>query len=565
MLDFTRSISSLGSSFNIKKFDPEVWVDLKGKALSSSAIQLVIAALLLVFKPQIFEDTVFKIVEILVPTIILLRLVVVYKIQSLHEKTYLVWLFFVFAVGLVWSSYFSHYIQQKYYDQAEVIVFGYIMICAYIAASGSNFSADAKSFFIYIATLSAPVYFNAYIEVSRGHSPIKAIYITALLVLATQQRRVNEAVWKSVLTSKKLLAEIIENFQGPVSVVRSNRYVFANSKVGALVGKTPQDIVGSKIGSLNPDDPIVKKIQEMSSNEEKFVFKQVDYSGDGKGSRFYVYFHRLENGDILVISLDVTRQKELEDQLEKERVRLQAANRLVALGEMSAGISHEINNPLSIQMIAATKIIHQVESLSPDLSIVKSASEKIISMSERIAKIVKGLQTFARDDSKGAFFEVDLVQLTNETVMLYQARFNSRGIKLNLQFPNQKLIVEARPGQLSQVVFNVLVNAFDACLAKIQSEKLNDPNLFPQVSIQIENLERLCRLKISDNGIGMNEANRNKLFQPFFTTKDPDKGNGLSLSIAKGIVDDHHGKIYFEFSDDQTTCIVDLPKYESAF
>ncbi len=265
------------------------------------------------------------------------------------------------------------------------------------------------------------------------------------------------------------------------------------------------------------------------------------------------------------------RTKELEESLTKLE---QAQNQMIhqvkmaSIGRLAAGVAHEINNPtgfllsntqtLSEYVTAFTRILdlyaqwensseektretirREIIRLKSDeeFEFIKEDIRSLLRDSEtgvrRISKIVKGLQTFAREENEG-FVSVSLTDVAEDSL---QVVWN----KLKYHCTVEKIFSETppilgNPGQLEQVVINLLLNAADAVADRgrivIRTGLRQNP---PAVILEVE-----------DDGAGIPQDVRERIFEPFFTTKEGDKGTGLGLAISHGIVERHHGKIELE-------------------
>jgi signal transduction histidine kinase/CHASE1-domain containing sensor protein/integral membrane sensor domain MASE1 len=228
------------------------------------------------------------------------------------------------------------------------------------------------------------------------------------------------------------------------------------------------------------------------------------------------------------INWDKTSEVLLEQQLAEQRAKTLQASKLVSLGEMSAGIAHEINNPLAI-IDASTELLLRL-SKSPDRII--ASAEIIKKASERINRIVSGLRRFARSSDKPTFSEHRVSEIIRESMPLVTAKSKRSNTDVICELKSESL-VRCDNFEIEQVFINLMNNAIDA--VKTQKEKW----------VKIENFDedRYVVVRVSDSGPGISEEKKSKIFEPFFTTKEVGEGTGLGLSISKGILDDHKASI----------------------
>jgi C4-dicarboxylate-specific signal transduction histidine kinase len=224
------------------------------------------------------------------------------------------------------------------------------------------------------------------------------------------------------------------------------------------------------------------------------------------------------------------------------------AMKMSALGEIAAGIAHEINNPLTVISGKAKLMISWINSgkLDPDQLI--NTAQKIEGMVVRITKIIKGLKSYSRNSFQDPKETVQISKIINSTVELAAFRMKSNSVTLNLKdIPDVSLFCNET--QITQVFVNLLNNASDAV------SDLDDK----WIEIAFELTESNLQVKVTDSGNGISEEVANKLMQPFFTTKGVDKGTGLGLSISKKIIEDHGGELWLDKANKHTRFNVQLP------
>ena len=232
---------------------------------------------------------------------------------------------------------------------------------------------------------------------------------------------------------------------------------------------------------------------------------------------------------------------------ERDLQRMKAVNsaRLASLGEMSAGVAHEINNPLAIIDMSADKIEKVFKKIhpEPDAEISKQI-DRIHSMVTRIAKIIKGLRAFARDGSQDPLLPFSVTKLLDDVKDLCQTRI----AKSDIQFEIRNSLATGRLGigrevQVSQVLINLINNALDA-IATLETKWIH---------VDVTERGQMIHFSVTDSGSGIPPEVRAKLMQPFFTTKEIGKGTGLGLSISQGIVKEHGGEFVLR-DDTPHTC-----------
>lgn len=243
------------------------------------------------------------------------------------------------------------------------------------------------------------------------------------------------------------------------------------------------------------------------------------------------------------------RTKELDEQ---KLINLQAS-KMSALGEMAGGIAHEINTPLATIQLLTSQLHHEITNDIPDLDNLATQVQKIENTADRVAKIVKGLKTFARDGSSDPFTPTSAQSIIHETIELCTEQMRRHNVQLKLNIPETPIMVECRSVQISQVLLNLISNAKDAIE--------NLPERWIEVTIRETN--EWVEFRVTDNGTGVSKELQEKIFQPFFTTKGIGKGTGMGLSISLGIIKAHHGQLTID-AKSQNTCFVVRLRHKQA-
>jgi C4-dicarboxylate-specific signal transduction histidine kinase len=226
------------------------------------------------------------------------------------------------------------------------------------------------------------------------------------------------------------------------------------------------------------------------------------------------------------------------------------ASKFSSLGEMAGEIAHEINTPLAAIMLNV-ELLSEIECANPEEQIeadrlIKSTSETVA----RISQIVKGLRSFARDANHEPMVLVSLASIVEDTLALCSPKFKTGRVKIEPFKIDPEFMIECRPVQISQVLLNLLSNAYDAV------ETLPERWIRIELSDQGESFE----LAVVDSGPGVNEVLRKRIMEPFFTTKPAGKGTGLGLSISAGILNSHRGGLSVDAACANTRFVMTLPK-----
>jgi PAS domain S-box-containing protein len=248
--------------------------------------------------------------------------------------------------------------------------------------------------------------------------------------------------------------------------------------------------------------------------------------------------------------IDVTKIREAELIIEAQRAKMTSASKMSALGEMAGGLAHEINNPVAIIHGNAALLRQLALSGEMDATLMAHTAEVIETTATRIAKITRSLRAFARDGDQDPFERVKLKAVVEETVEFCRERFLGHGINFIIEPIDPALELRCRPVQISQVLLNLLNNAHDA----VEKGKAS------WIRVAVIGTYEQVELSVTDSGSGIAPDLRDKIFQPFFTTKEVGRGTGLGLSVAKGIVESHEGTLLVDTQSPNTRFVMKLPR-----
>lgn len=255
--------------------------------------------------------------------------------------------------------------------------------------------------------------------------------------------------------------------------------------------------------------------------------------------------------------------RELEEEVEKrtktiheQQMMITMTSKLAALGEMAGGIAHEINNPLAIISGNCNYLIRTIEAQKFDPEVIAKRLGHVEQTARRISKIVHGLKTISRDATKEEFTSVRIRDLFDEVISLCFEKLKHSSVKLiiDLDDPVYDQFIECRHIQISQTLINLIGNAFDAV------ENLDEK----WIRIECRNVGSKIEFRFIDSGHGISEKIQEKIFQPFFTTKEVGKGTGLGLSISNSIILNHEGEFFIDNNYPNTCFVVMLPLVQNS-
>ncbi len=231
--------------------------------------------------------------------------------------------------------------------------------------------------------------------------------------------------------------------------------------------------------------------------------------------------------------------------LRETQAQLVQTTKLKALGELTAGLAHELNQPLTVIRGLSQHLIRDFNKNPAHIE----KLEYINSATQKMEKTISHLKAFSRLDDN-VMITVNLNDVINDSLLLILEILKSKQIKVTLDLKNIAPI-KGRPNRLEQVIINLITNARDAMPAggtiEVASSTITKIGM-PYTVVTVK-----------DTGTGIGDDIKERIFEPFFTTKDVDEGTGLGLSISYGIVKDHRGDIWFESSTEGTTFHISIP------
>jgi len=360
--------------------------------------------------------------------------------------------------------------------------------------------------------------------------------IKIFLELDRQKQRIldSENMYRLLLNSSPE-GIIIMDIEGRIKEIAN-----ITSEIFGITEK--QEFIGKNILDLFPNDEqdriqevIKKTLNDGLAQNEEFILNRADQTEFI--SEISLTLIRSNDGipsALMAIMRDISQRKKLEQQLIH-------TERLAGLGEMAAGIAHEINQPLTIMSLSFENLLYELNMKKTiDEVSLHSRSEKIFESIFRIEKIIDHIRDFSREqkDYILTLFDVNESIINAESMVAEQ--FRLKNIELINVLNNKKPKVVGNTFKFEQVILNLLVNAKDALLEK---EAISNQKFNKVIEIRTLKDEYNIFIEITDNGIGIKPDELHKIMLPFYSTKEPGKGTGLGLSISFGIIKEMNGNI----------------------
>jgi PAS domain S-box-containing protein len=382
--------------------------------------------------------------------------------------------------------------------------------------------------------------------------PIRIYYYSILPIPTNQVMLLMEDVTEQVRLSEEVrrverhLASVVESASDIVlSTDTEGRILTWNSAAEKLSGLSAHEVRGQyffQFCGSNQQQTVRKVFMLMKSGNESHTteFPLVTSNGDSILVSWVFSPMKDDYGQTVgavVVGRDLAERRKLENQLRQSQ-------KLAALGVMAGGIAHEIRNPLAVCYSAAEFLL--MDNISTEFR--NECSRKIQAGIQKASAIIENLLRFARPSPDTEMVQVDLNTVITETLDLITNQARVQQIRIQLELEHRPVLVLGVSGLLQQVFMNIFLNAINA---------MPDGGV---LSIVEEIFEAEVSVRVSDTGMGIEESDLDKIFDPFHTTSTIGKGTGLGLSICYSIVQQHLGSIHVQSSPGKgATLTVRLP------
>ena len=360
--------------------------------------------------------------------------------------------------------------------------------------------------------------------------------LRVVLTLSSTRRRhsENEALLSDLRSAQELMGHIVDALPVGLYVVDKDCRIVAwnRKRETGTQGIDRADAIGKSVFDVlyrQPQDRIRSELEEVFETDE---IRHYDVESTASGERRHYRLTKVpmhvsgtdEVTHVITVGEDITEQKRIAD-------RISHAEKLAALGQMAAGVMHEINNPLATITAGVDAVREYVEDQSEEAELLSMMETEV----ERCKRIARDLLSFSRPppSEKGP---VDIQETVEDTLKLLQHHDRFKKISVQREYVYDLPLVWANSERLVQVFVALALNALDA---------MEDDG---GLRVRTEVLDDTDELGISfiDTGSGIPKADLPKIFEPFYTSKPPGKGTGLGLSICYGIIQEHGGRIEVE-------------------
>lgn len=369
------------------------------------------------------------------------------------------------------------------------------------------------------------------------------VAVVISLVFIIQLRLMVQARTRELRDSQNLLQAIQDNaFQFTGLLTPDGKVCAVNQTTLEFTGSSKNDFVGKFIW----DSPLWTYSNE--SHREKLkhsvnraalgevVRYEAIYNNPSDNTKYFDFTLkpvRNNSGEIIYLvpsGHDITDVKEMQAKSIHK-------SQLASMGELAAGVAHEINNPMTGVINYTQLLLNRVGSDPSN----KDILDRLMKEANRVTTIVKGLLSIAHDDRTG-FASISIRDALEDALSLIQSQVNKDGIILEVSCDEKLPLINGSLQQMVQVFLNLISNARHTLNEKFpQTDSEKKINI--SLSAVSENSERIVRITVRDKGAGIRDEVLDRVFRPFVTTKPAGEGTGLGLSITKDIIDNHNGTI----------------------
>lgn len=356
---------------------------------------------------------------------------------------------------------------------------------------------------------------------------------------------------------KDLFESLIEAVPGYVSVIGPDqKYRYFNTKLKSSFEK---DISKAKLGDFAPaSEAVIETRRFIESGALSYSAElNIEMPGDLRPKRYMAHWQRSQvSDDVVVMCFDIDELHQNRTALIRQKETLSALSNLKSLAELTAGIAHEINNPISIISGYPELIEYHAKNLPPsqDAQSIVEYCAVIKSGANRVSRIVQSMKAMASRNSVLKNSEVSLFETLSDLYLLCETKILSSGIRL-IKPDQEKLgFVRGNSIQIIQILLNLIWNARDAL------EESAAYGIQKYVAINVVSTKTRLKLSVSDNGKGIEQNIADHIMNASFSTKEG--GLGLGLSLSKAMAERMGGELYIESLSNPTVFVLELDLIE---
>ena len=379
-----------------------------------------------------------------------------------------------------------------------------------------------------------------------------------------EQEVIDRTLAESLLKdSEEKYRHIYENANDGILLFINDKITLINPKMSEIMHLLPKDIIGKPLSSLikpqfkndlqtyfdNKEEITKRDIQIQLLNESWIEIKSTLISWDRQPAHllFISDISKRKNAEIELFLLNKNLEKRINEKIIKVKEQQQflvQKSKLESIGELSAGLAHEINQPLGGISMGLENMLFSISDDNFDHDYIKNKINTLFKDVDRIQSIIEHVRVFSRDQENSTLESISINMVISNSLSLINRQLLQQNIELIVNIPEDQVEISGNQYRLEQVILNIISNARFAVNEK--EKQLSPTNFSKRITIELEAINKFTTLSIIDNGIGIEQEILSKIFDPFFTTKSEEKGTGLGLSISYGIIKEMNGNISVE-------------------
>ncbi len=422
--------------------------------------------------------------------------------------------------------------------------FLYLIVIVLLSLRGSFLSSAVVSF---MATVFLTYYFVPPLFSFRVSDPTNivaiAAFLTASAVITQLVTRVRNLMQEKLQRSETYLAEAQQlSHTGSFGWKVGAGEIVWSAETFRIFQYEPalKPTLELILQRVHPEDKVLVKatIERATQEEKDFHFEHRLQMPDGSVKYLDVVAHAEKDNagrlEFVGAVMDISERKRAEDSLHQAQVNLARIARLTTMGELTASIAHEVNQPLAAVVTNANACIRWLDRESPDLDEAREAIRRIIRDGNRGSEVIARIRALLKKEPTPKE-QLDINEVILETIALTRVYLQGAALQTNLERGQHAVLADRV--QLQQVLLNLMVNAVDAMKTVADRPR--------RLTIQTADHESNHMLvAIQDSGVGLDQKQMEQIFEVFYTTKP--QGMGMGLAISRSIIEDHGGRLWAE-------------------
>lgn len=375
-----------------------------------------------------------------------------------------------------------------------------------------------------------PVYLSTSVIRDDSGTPVGLIGVTTDI---TDRKRAEQELFRSETRNKALLSAIPDLM---FMFNKKGEFIDYHTRNPGLLMLQPELFMNRSIFEVLPQELAEETMHHLKEAFEKGTASVYEYN-IRIGNEVQLFESRIvpcDEESALSIVRDITDQKKMESQMIQ-------SERLAALGEMLAGMAHEINQPLNTLSMLFDNILFEAhEEHAVSEAYLVSKSEKIFNNIQRIRNIIDHVREFAREHEQEDPEPFNINESIANALSMVSEQYNRAGIEIRTSLSENLPLIRGNTFKFERIILNMILNSKDALLEK--KEALSEPyRMYIRISTSFK--AKMVKIEVEDNGCGIREEHMLKVLQPFYTSKETGKGTGLGLSISYGLIKEMNGTI----------------------